>query len=74
MRSPASLGGRLVIGDKVIPCAFKNLSSSGAGLRLREYVRLPATFSIVHAEETVSRRVSLRWQLGNDCGVAYCDA
>ena len=55
-------------------CAVRNISSSGAGLRIDAAFAAPDTFELEIAGSGTRRRVQVRWQMGLDLGVEFIDA
>ncbi len=58
----------------VLDCSVRNVSETGALVRLTDWIALPATFEIETAGETKSRRVRQCWRKGDDVGVAFLTA
>ena len=57
----------------MIDCTVRNLSRSGAMLRFEGYFVPPERFILRLTGSNVSREAELRWQVGNDVGVRFCD-
>lgn len=55
-------------------CSVRNLSETGALLRMTDWIALPATFEIETAGDSESRRVRQCWRRGDDVGVAFLSA
>ncbi|GAB6842484.1 hypothetical protein HNR00_004300 [Methylorubrum rhodinum] len=65
--------GRIVLGpERQVGCVIRDLSRSGAKLRVAPEIGLPETFSLViaaHDLRTVT--VRLRWRRGDFAGVTF---
>jgi diguanylate cyclase (GGDEF)-like protein len=57
----------------VIDCTVRNLSSSGAAVRVDAPFVPPPEFELAIASDGTTRRVRVRWQVGTDLGVEYID-
>lgn len=59
-------GGRSMFG-----CSVRNLSETGALLRMTDWIALPPTFEIETQGDPGSRRARQCWRRGDDVGVAF---
>ena len=57
--------------DQTIPVSIRNMSASGAGLRINHVDLVPAEFDLFLLAESLLVRVSLRWRHGEFCGVKF---
>lgn len=57
--------------QSMFACSLRNLSESGALVRLTDWTALPATFEIETPGEAGTRLVRQRWRRGDDVGVAF---
>jgi len=62
-------GGRSMLG-----CSVRNLSETGALLRMTDWIALPPTFEIETQGDPGSRRARQCWRRGDDVGVAFLSA
>ncbi len=64
---------RIVLDDRAsaVDCTIRDLSMGGARLRLDSYFAPPAEFALVVVNSGETRRVKVRWQVGNEVGVAF---
>ncbi|HDZ72287.1 MAG TPA: diguanylate cyclase [Aurantimonas coralicida] len=60
-------------GDAVIDCTVRNLSASGALLRVDIYFAAPDRFDLVVVGSGSKRAVETKWQSGNDIGVQFLE-
>lgn len=58
-------------GDAVIDCTVRNISDSGALLRVDIYFAAPDTFDLLVVGSGSKRAVETKWQSGNDIGVQF---
>ena len=64
--------GQIILSiNSAIDCAVRNLSDSGAGLRIDGIFPMPREFDLVIGDSGVKRRVRIQWQVGNDLGVVF---
>jgi CheY-like chemotaxis protein len=54
-------------------CHVRNISSSGAGLRIDAAFAVPETFDLEIAGSGEKRRAHVRWQIGMDLGVEFTE-
>lgn len=64
-------GQILLSTNSVIDCAVRNLSDSGAGLRIDAIFPMPREFDLMIGDAGAKRRVRIQWQVGNDLGVVF---
>jgi hypothetical protein len=57
--------------QSMFDCAVRNLSETGAMVRLSDWTALPETFEIDMASGKRGIRVKQRWRRGDDVGVAF---
>jgi hypothetical protein len=58
----------------VLDCRIRNLSDTGALVRMSDWIELPATFELDVAGAEPARRVRQCWRRGDDVGVAFLKA
>lgn len=58
-------------GQSMLGCSVRNLSETGALLRMTDWIALPPTFEIGTPGEAENRRVRQCWRRGDDVGVAF---
>ncbi|ACA20758.1 type IV pilus assembly PilZ [Methylobacterium sp. 4-46] len=65
--------GRIVLGsDQLVPCTVRDLSRSGAKIRIDRAVALPERFALYIAGHNLrSVTVVLRWRRGDFAGLAF---
>jgi len=65
--------GKIVIEglNSVIDCSVRNVSESGAHLRIESYFKVPDRFKFQIVGVGAPREVIKRWQVGADLGVEY---
>lgn len=65
--------GRIVLGpERLIGCVIRDLSRSGAKIRVAPEIGLPETFSLVIAAHDLrTLTVRLRWRRGDFAGVTF---
>lgn len=65
--------GRIVLGpERLVPCVIRDLSRSGAKIRVAPDCPLPETFSLVIAAHDLrTLTVRLRWRRGDFAGVTF---
>ena len=55
----------------IIDCNVRDLTASGARLRVDSYFAVPAEFDLAIVGTGITRRVTTRWQIGRDIGVEF---
>ncbi len=60
-------------GDAVIDCTVRNISASGALLRVDTYFAAPDRFDLLVVGSGSKRAVETKWQSGNDIGVQFLE-
>jgi hypothetical protein len=65
--------GRIVLGpEQLVACVIRDLSRTGAKLRVAPEIGLPETFSLVIAAHDLrTLTVRLRWRRGDFAGVTF---
>jgi hypothetical protein len=65
--------GRIVLGpERLVGCEIRDLSRTGAKLRVAPEIALPETFSLVIAAHDLrTLTVRLRWRRGDFAGVTF---
>ncbi|MBS3848083.1 diguanylate cyclase [Devosia sp. BSSL-BM10] len=65
--------GKIIIEglNSVIDCSVRNVSESGAHLRIESYFQVPDRFKFQIVGVGAPREVEKRWQVGADLGVEY---
>lgn len=64
--------GQIILSvNSAIDCAVRNLSDSGAGLRIDGIFPMPREFDLTIGDSGAKRRVRIQWQVGNDLGVVF---
>lgn len=65
--------GRIVLGpERLVGCVIRDLSRTGAKLRIDPEIGLPETFSLVIAAHDLrTLTVRLRWRRGDFAGVTF---
>lgn len=65
--------GRIVLGpERLVGCVIRDLSRTGAKLRVAPEIGLPETFSLVIAAHDLrTLTVRLRWRRGDFAGVTF---
>ncbi|WP_018263290.1 PilZ domain-containing protein [Methylobacterium sp. WSM2598] len=65
--------GRIVLGsDQLVPCTVRDLSRSGAKIRIDRAVALPERFALyIAGHDLRSVTVVLRWRRGDFAGLAF---
>jgi hypothetical protein len=65
-------GRILVAPDRLVPCVIRDLSRTGAKIRVARDVDLPERFALyIAAHDLRSAAVRLRWRRGDFAGVAF---
>ncbi len=54
-----------------LDCVVRDISPSGALLRVSDYFSAPGEFDLLFLDTHTVRRVEVRWQIGNDIGVRF---
>lgn len=57
--------------DSVVDCMIRELSGTGARLRLDEYYTPPDHFDLLIVDSGAKRSVVVRWRVGSDIGVQF---
>ncbi len=66
--------GRIVLGSRMVPCVVRDLSRSGAKVRVAPEIALPERFELVIAAHDLRiHNVGLRWRRGEFIGVVFVD-
>ncbi len=66
------LQGRIVAGAQLQPCVIRDLSRSGAKIRVAPRIALPDRFDLVIAsDELRTVRACLRWRRGEFAGLVF---
>lgn len=64
--------GRIVLGSRMVSCVIRDLSASGAKLRVAPALDLPEVFELaIAAHDLRIRIVRLRWRRGEFAGVTF---
>ncbi|VUF15349.1 PilZ domain-containing protein [Methylobacterium dankookense] len=64
--------GRIVLASRMIACEIRDLSASGAKLRVAPALDLPEVFELaIAAHDLRIRAVRLRWRRGEFAGVTF---
>lgn len=65
--------GRIVLGpERLVPCVVRDLSRSGAKIRIAPGIDLPESFCLVIAAHDLrTLTVRLRWRRGDFAGVTF---
>lgn len=67
------LAAKIILGrgTSVVDCAIRDLSASGARIRVDEVVLLPSTFDILIGAERRRERCRVVWRRPTDIGVVF---
>jgi hypothetical protein len=65
--------GKIIVSalNSVIDCTVRDISPSGAHLRIDNYFRVPERFKLQIVGSGNPREVEKRWQVGVDLGVEF---
>jgi hypothetical protein len=74
-RSRSLKAGKILLtGGGVIDCTLRDISPSGARLRIATPSPLPQRFDLLVPSSRTVTRAELRWQRGREAGVAFLGA
>jgi hypothetical protein len=57
----------------VLDCTVRDLTETGARLRLSSTADVPQQFELYFPQEKLIARARLAWQMGRDCGIALAE-
>jgi hypothetical protein len=60
--------------QSVIDCTVKDMTQSGARLRISTTTDVPGEFELYLPQERLIAHARLAWQLGRDCGVSLVES
>jgi len=72
-RSRTFKGGKIVFNDgrSVIDCTIKNLSPTGAALRIESTIGIPDDFKLVISPDNMTKACRVVWRKEDQIGVAF---
>lgn len=66
-------GARVMLDDRsTLSCTLKDLSDTGAKIRIDNVAGLPPTFRLHFVQENLVREVQVVWKTQNTLGVTFC--
>jgi hypothetical protein len=68
------LGGRIVFGDFTLACTIRDLSETGARLRLERGASAPESFILIDLPHGAAYEARVAWRAGDQLGVAFTGA
>jgi two-component system cell cycle response regulator len=54
-----------------LDCVVRDISPTGALIRVNDYFSAPDEFDLLFLDNRTTRRVEVRWQIGNDIGIRF---
>ncbi|MCC6982813.1 MAG: diguanylate cyclase [Bauldia sp.] len=54
-----------------LDCVVRDVSPTGALIRVTDYFSAPDEFDLFFLDTRITRRVEVRWQIGNDIGIRF---
>ncbi len=71
VRRPTNKVGTVAIGNKELTVVLRDLSTTGARLRVVGSGTLPDEFTLVSPLEKINAKCTVVWRRGADCGVKF---
>lgn len=70
-RTPTLIAGRIVFGTGSIDCVVRDISQTGARLRVPDAKAVPPQFELSLKQASVTRPAKVRWRRKTEVGVSF---